>query len=41
MWEISTDHIHEIRDSEFDLKFSEKYDDSDEIINDSALRYGF
>jgi len=37
MWQISTNDILKIRDSEFDLKFSEKYDNSDETMNDSAF----
>ena len=37
MWQVSTDHVHKIRDSEF----GEKYDDSDKIINDSSSGMDF
>ena len=37
MWKVSTNNMPEIRDGEIDLKFSEKYDNSDEAMNESAL----
>jgi len=36
MWEISTNDILKIRDRELNLEFSEKYNNSDKVMNDSA-----